>query len=170
MVQTQTIAQPHRHRDTRATAPKNTHTHTRTLRQNHRARTHKVRALGLLHRQSEGHVGRGPLLTSPRHRHTNSTQTGRCPQPDSQPATQTNELHGKDACAPQTTGRGDQGTSTRPHRLIPVQPEPCLPHHPPTLWSCPPGLGTREWAGRRRERGRGTGPALSLLQEQGGRY
>lgn len=70
-------------------------------------------------------MGRGPLLTSPRHRHTNSTQTGRCPQPDSQPATQTNELHGKDACAPQTSGRGDQGTSTHPHQLIPAQPDPC---------------------------------------------
>lgn len=45
-------------------------------------------------------------MTSPRHRHTNSIQTGSCPQP----ATQTSEVHGKDTHAIQTVGSRDRGT------------------------------------------------------------
>jgi hypothetical protein len=79
-----TIAQPHRQRHKGHSTKKHTHTHTHT-EQNHRARTHGQSAgLGPLHRARP--CGEGAPADLPRHRHTSSTQTGRCPQPVSQPA------------------------------------------------------------------------------------
>lgn len=112
-------------------------------------------------------MGRGPLLTSPRHRHTDSTQTGRYPQPARLPRRQMNCTE-RTLGIPQTTGSGDHRTSTHPTTTALISLLSLTLAHSPThtLWSCPLGL---EGTGGSGGEGKGAGPVPSLLCEQGGR-
>lgn len=115
--------------------------------------TNKVQALGPLHRQ-QGSRGEGAPDDLPRHRHTKSTQTGRCPQLASQPATGTQESYRGTSMTPHVehTWQGFH----MPHELLTaIQSDPPLPPSSSyTLWSWPPGQGLGHLAGGRwRENG-----------------
>jgi hypothetical protein len=143
-----------------------THTHTHTHTQSKTTglgHMDKVQAWGPC--IERGHVGRGPLLTSPgigtpaAHRQADAPS-----QSASQPVCHTETRIAQKGLAQLK----DRGASTYPmplncSQLFTLTPAP-LPH---TLRSCPLGLGLGHLAGGRGRRG--MGPVQFLLCDQGGR-
>lgn len=121
-------AQPQRH--TGHSTKEHTHTHNR---QNHRAHKPKCRHWGPCIDRARITWGGGPY-DLPRHRHTNSTQTGRCPQvPASLPQGHMNCTE-RASMTLQATWNMNGGASTHPTPLNCLQqfslilPPPSSPH------------------------------------------